>query len=155
LLSRREQACRGGHQSERNLDWSIHTVAPNELEPGGQQPRPFLDRSLDEFRVATKFGPDHDELDGCDQRARAQSNEFAESGHPFAVRQQRFLPAQNALKWKCSSGRKSALISWEITRNNEPTHQSSHQVLRPGRRRLLRNKRTASGIARAQVPLVQ
>ena len=54
-----------------------------------------MDRALGEFRTATKFG--FGQLDGHDEHARAQSHEFAKRSGSIPARQQRFLPAQNAV----------------------------------------------------------
>jgi hypothetical protein len=58
---------------------------------------PFLDCAFDEFCLAAKFGFEHDELGGRNEYTNVQSHEFAESSHPFASRQQCFLPAEDAV----------------------------------------------------------
>jgi hypothetical protein len=47
--------------------------------------------SFDQFCLATESRSDHDELDGRDEHARSQSDEFAESSLPAAARRQQFL----------------------------------------------------------------
>jgi hypothetical protein len=107
LLGRRQQIGSGGSQlhQRRDLDLAIHSGAVVEHHAIEWKRRPFLDSALDEFRVAAVFGFQHNQLGGCDEQFN--SYEFAESGDPPAIRQQRSLPAQNAIKWKCSSGRQS------------------------------------------------
>lgn len=60
-----------------SLHLTNHPVAAIEHQTCEQQPRPFLDRALDEFRDTAKFRFNHDELDGRDESADSESHEFA------------------------------------------------------------------------------
>jgi len=61
------------------------------------QPQTFVDCTFDQFRLAAKFGFDHDELDRCGEPAGAEPHQSTGCGHSFTDEQQRFLSSGNSL----------------------------------------------------------
>jgi hypothetical protein len=77
LVSRWKQIGAGGRRAVWHLHLIFNTDAPTEFRVVKQQTLVVLARAFNEFRVAAKTGFDHDRLGNPDQRARAQSHQFA------------------------------------------------------------------------------
>src|ERR1017187_4348402 len=86
-----------------DLHLANHSDSIVEPHAFGQQPRHFLDRSLDGFHVATELRFEHDQLDGRADAPGLESDEPPESSDCVTDQRQHLLSAQALLIRICFS----------------------------------------------------
>lgn len=125
LFGRWRQICSGvgTFHLRFNLYFTNHAVATIKPHADKRQLQTFMAHSLDEFCDATKFQPVF--VVKCDKCARAKPHQLAERSNSLADQQQRFLPAQNAVK---IFGRAGSLLPAANFKRRRARSDVPHQI---------------------------